>query len=53
MNEEEMRERLLADGINFALVYKMTKEQLIEATSIEDYDDYNNYLLALAILYDI
>ena len=53
MQEEEMRERLLKDGINFALVNKMTKEQLIEATSIKDYDDYNNYLLALAILYDI
>ncbi|MBO7697357.1 MAG: hypothetical protein J6T10_32410 [Methanobrevibacter sp.] len=53
MEEEEMRNRLLEDGINFALVSKMTREQLVEATSIQDYDDYNNYLLALAILYDI
>lgn len=53
MEEEEMRNQLLEDGINFALVSKMTREQLVEVTSIQDYDDYNNYLLVLAILYDI
>lgn len=50
---EEIRRKLLNDGINYALVMKMTDEELKKSQTFDDYYDYDNYLLALALKYDI
>lgn len=50
---EEIKKSLIDDGINFSLVSKMTDNELQEANSIQDYDEYNDYLNYLMHKYDI
>lgn len=49
----QLVERLLKDGVNLALVNKMTVQEMEKAASYDDYDDYNDYLTHLAHVYDI
>ena len=50
---EEIKKSLIDDGINFSLVSKMTDNELQKANSIQDYDEYNDYLNYLMHKYDI
>lgn len=50
---EEIRDKLLDSGIRFELVMIMTDEELIQSQSYENKYDLENYLLALAIIYEI
>ena len=50
---EEIKKSLIDDGINFSLVSKMTDNELQKANSIQDYDEYNDYLNYLMHKYDL
>lgn len=50
---EDIRVMLLRDGINYALVMKMTDNELRKADSYEDYDEYDKFMLCMAHEYDI
>lgn len=52
MNDtDRIRNNLLHDGINFALVMKMTDEELRRSDRIENYNDYNHYMNYIAHKY--
>lgn len=44
---------LRKDGINGSLIAKMTDTEISEACSIEDYAEYNRYMLQMARKYNI
>jgi transcriptional regulator with XRE-family HTH domain len=44
---------LVADGINSALIDRMTDDEILHSYGIEDYDDYNKYMDYMAHKYDI
>lgn len=44
---------LAADGINIALIDRMSDSEILNAFDIEDYDDYNDYMDIMARKYDI
>lgn len=50
---EEIRDTLLNNGVRFELVMMMTEEELVQSQTYENKYDLENYLLALAIKYDI
>lgn len=50
---EDIRNTLLKDGINFALVMAMTNEELKTADDFEDYSEYNRYMNFMARKYNI
>lgn len=50
---EEMKQCLLADNINYALVMRMTAAEITKAYSITDYEEYNDYMRYMAHKYDI
>lgn len=57
MNYKEKLRRaenaLAADGINIALIDRMTDSEILTAFGIDDYNDYNDYMNIMAVKYDI
>lgn len=49
----ELEAILRKDGINGSLIAKMTDTEVVEACSIEDYAEYNRYMLQMARKYNI
>lgn len=50
---DKIREKLLDNGIRFELVMMMTDEELEKTQTFKAKYDLENYLLALAIIYEI
>lgn len=47
-NLEDIRVMLLRDGINYSLVMQMTDDELRQADSYVDYDEYNKFIAWVA-----
>lgn len=53
VDNEMIKVWLHSNGVNFALIEKMTTDELQQAYSIWDYYEYRNYMNYLARKYDI
>lgn len=49
----DLKTFLRRDGINIALIDKMSYNELLTAYSIDDYEEYNRYMTHIAHMYDI